>query len=222
MRREHGVRLPVSTDRIMPERCQGSGSASYDARVRWPSLLTCISFLAVPAGTAGAMDTWLIDDRRSADASSTLGPEWRFFTDGVMGGVSSGAMTAETVAGRDALCLRGEVRLDNNGGFIQMALDLPPPPENGAWRGVELEVLGNGHRYGVHLRTRGMLFPWQAWRASFEATPQWRTLRLPFDAFTPYRTSGELQPHSVRRLGIVAIGERFDAELCVARLVLYR
>jgi hypothetical protein len=164
----------------------------------------------------------LIDDRRSGTTTSTLGPAWRFFTDGVMGGVSSGAMTAETVQGRNALCLRGHVRLENNGGFIQMALELPALPAAPRWRGVEVEVLGNAHRYGLHLRTTDMTAPWQAWRAGFEANPEWRTVRLPFEDFEPYRTTAALQPQGLRRIGLVAIGERFDAELCLARLALYR
>jgi hypothetical protein len=178
---------------------------------------------AMPPGAAGkAEGTLLIDDRRSGSAASTFGPSWRFFTDGVMGGVSTGGMAAETVHGRNALCLRGQVRLENNGGFIQMALELPALPDAPHWRGVELEVLGNAQRYGVHLRTREMTAPWQAWRTGFMAGPQWRTLRLPFEDFEPYRTSGALQSAAVHRIGIVAIGERFDADVCVARLALYR
>jgi hypothetical protein len=178
---------------------------------------------AMPPGAAGkAEGTLLIDDRRSGSAASTFGPSWRFFTDGVMGGVSTGGMTAQTVHGRNALCLRGQVRLENNGGFIQMALELPVLPDAPHWRGVKLEVLGNAHRYGVHLRTHEMTAPWQAWRSGFKAGPQWRTLRLPFEDFEPYRTRGALQSASVPRIGIAAIGERFDAEVCVARLALYR
>lgn len=133
-------------------------------------------------------------------------------------------MTVETVHGRSALCLRDQVRLENNGGFIQMALALALPalPDAPHWRGLEREVLGSTHRYGVHLRTHDMTAAWPAWRASFNASPQWRTLRLPFENFEPYRTSGALQSGSVHRIGIVAIGERFDAEVCVARLALYR
>jgi hypothetical protein len=175
---------------------------------------------AMPPGAAE--DALLIDDRRSGSAASTLGPAWRFFTDGVMGGLSTGGMDVGTVQGRSALCLRGQVRLENNGGFIQMALDLPALPDAPHWRGVELEVLGNAHRYGLHLRTSDMTAPWQAWRAGFEAGTAWRTLRLPFAAFEPYRTGGALQPALVRRIGLVAIGERFGAELCLARLALYR
>ena len=47
-------------------------------------------------------------------------------------------------------------------------------------------------------------------------------MRLPFGDFEPYRTSSTLQPESIRRIGIVAIGERFDADVCIARLSLYR
>ena len=185
------------------------------------TLLTAGAFSSAGAGGA-AGDTFVIDDRRSGSAASTLGPAWRFFSDGVMGGVSTGAMTTKTVNGRPALCLRGQVRLDNNGGFMQMALELPALPDAASWRGVELDVLGNGRRYGVHVRTRAMTAPWQAFRASFEAGPAWHTVRLAFDGFEPYRTSGTLEAPSIRRVGIVAIGERFDAEICIARLALYR
>ena len=169
-----------------------------------------------------AGDSLVIDDRRTGSTVSTLGPAWRFFSDGVMGGVSTGAMTVESVKGRPALCLRGQVRLENNGGFVQMALELPALPAGETWRGVELDVLGNGRRYGVHLRTQGMTAPWQAFRSSFPAGPEWQTVRLPFDGFEAYRTSAALDPASIRRVGIVAIGERFDAEVCIARVALYR
>jgi hypothetical protein len=151
-----------------------------------------------------------IDDR-----SGPAPAAWRFFTDGVMGGVSSGAITNEVVRGRPALCLRGRVRLENNGGFIQMALDVVPPP--GTWTGLELDLTGNDHAYGVHLRTTRLTAPWQAWRARVTVTPQWQTVRLPFAKFEPYRFGGTLEPGEIRRIGLVALGEAFDAELCVAR-----
>ena len=185
------------------------------------TVLTAAAFSSFGAeGQAG--DSLVIDDRRSGSTASTLGPAWRFFSDGVMGGVSTGAMTVETVNGRPALCLRGQVRLENNGGFVQMALELPALPAGETWRGFELDVLGNGRRYGVHLRTRGMTAPWQAFRSSFPAGPEWQTVRVPFDGFEAYRTSGALDPASIRRVGIVAIGERFDADVCIARVALYR
>ena len=89
----------------------------------------------------------VVDDRSGAAPAT-----WRFFTDAVMGGVSSGQLRAEPVAGRAALCLRGRVSLANRGGFIQMALDVRVPA-GFAWRGIELDVRGNDRRYNLHLRT---------------------------------------------------------------------
>ena len=171
---------------------------------------------ALPAGSTAPASAAAIDDR-----SGPAPAAWRFFTDGVMGGLSSGRMTAEAAAGRPALCLRGDVRLENNGGFIQMALELSSPSV-GPWRGIELDVLGNGRRYGVHLRTADMTLPWQAWRATFTSPPMWHTVQLPFSAFTPYRHRGTLEAAAVRRIGIVALGEAMTAEVCVARVAWLR
>ena len=95
--------------------------------MRWPPFWLCLTTLVLPPTAAGDAGEWLIDDRASGSAVSTLGPSWRFFSDGVMGGVSSGSLRIDTMQGRSALCLRGQVRLENNGGFVQMALDLPVP-----------------------------------------------------------------------------------------------
>ena len=112
------------------------------------------------------------------------------------------------------------MRLDNQGGFIQMALELAPP--RGALRqGIELDVQGNGRHYGVHPRTDAMTAPRQAWRARFAAPPQWQTVRLLFEAFEPYRTGGTLDPAHIRRLGLVAIGEPGEAALCVGRVAFF-
>jgi hypothetical protein len=45
-------------------------------------------------------------------------------SDQVMGGISTGNISRETIHGRNANVLRGTVRLDNHGGFIQMATNL--------------------------------------------------------------------------------------------------
>jgi len=64
----------------------------------------------------------IIDD--ATGATSRLGTAWRLVGDTVMGGVSRGTLTQENVAGRPAWRMRGSVSLENNGGFLQMALDL--------------------------------------------------------------------------------------------------
>ena len=68
--------------------------------------------------------TLIIDDFSRTSGLSELGTQWRGFTDRVMGGVSTAVSGIETVGGRRALRLVGEVSLENNGGFVQVALPL--------------------------------------------------------------------------------------------------
>jgi len=166
----------------------------------------------------------VIDDRQSGDRRSAVGTSWRLVTDGVMGGVSDGRLTVNAVEGRSCLRLQGHVSLENNGGFVQMTLDVAgqSSPDASAYDGVLLDVHGNGETYNVHLRTRDLWLPWQSYRATFHAPPSWKTIRLPFASFNPYRTQAPLALRNLRRIGLVAIGREFDAELCLGRLALYR
>lgn len=166
----------------------------------------------------------LVDDMAGTDLVAATGTRWELISDSVMGGVSRGTLAHETVGGRPALRMRGEVSLENNGGFVQMALDLAQgggTVDAGSWSGIELDVLGNGEDYGVHLRTDRVTRPWQSWRQGFRAPPAWTTARLPFAGFVPHRIEGALDPTRLRRLGIVAIGRAFTADLVVAGVRFY-
>jgi hypothetical protein len=194
------------------------------------------------ATAAEEREVLVLDDRETGDYRSSLGSVWRLVTDGVMGGRSSGALSLDVVTdgvmggrssgalsldevdGRPCLRLRGSVSLENNGGFVQAALDLTRAGQlDGCWyTGVQLEVYGNGETYNVHLRTGDTWLPWQAYRASFRAPRHWTTVQLPFTDFAPHRIDGPLDLSRLRRLGIVAIGREFDADVCVAGLALYR
>ena len=169
-------------------------------------------------------DIFIIDDRTSGDMHATAGKSWRFVTDGVMGGKSNGQLDLSTVDNRACLRLQGDVRLDNNGGFIQAALETPDEVLEviGDYSGVLLEVSGNGERYNLHLRTRDLWLPWQSYRSTFTATPQWQTVQLPFADFEPYRTGKTLNIKRLKKIGILAIGRAFSADLCIGKLALYR
>jgi hypothetical protein len=149
---------------------------------------------------------------------------WRLVTDGVMGGVSLGRLRPVQIDGRDCLRLSGAVRTENNGGFVQMAFDLPAGARAAAgdFDGIRLSVHGNGEDYNVHLRTSDLWLPWQSYRATFRAMPEWRLIELPFADFAPYRTQTALRLEHLQRLGIVAIGRAFEADLCVADMQFYR
>ena len=172
---------------------------------------------AMVAGKASADQLPILDAENGVQ-------EWRVVTDGVMGGVSRAAMLEDQSQGRSCLRLRGQVSLENNGGFVQISRDLADIAggDFSGYHGLELEVAGNGETYNLHLKTADLWFPWQSFRASFDASPEWRTIRIPFERFEPYRTSDELDLRGLRRIGIVAIGRAFEADLCVSRLVFYR
>jgi hypothetical protein len=163
----------------------------------------------------------IIDDLSREPPIAAIGSSWQILTDQVMGGVSQGTMVREPVAGRAAIRMRGEVSLENNGGFVQIALDLLPDGkvlDASAWSGIEIDVFGAGELYGVHLRTDALTRPWQSYRQSFKADAQWRTVRLPFDGFVPHRTAVVLDAHRLRRIGVIAIGREFSCDLALGGL----
>jgi hypothetical protein len=47
-------------------------------------------------------------------------------------------------------------------------------------------------------------------------------VRLPFDQLTGYRIGKKLDLEHLERIGLVAIGRDFTADLCVAEIGLYR
>jgi hypothetical protein len=172
---------------------------------------------------AAREEPMIIDDRRHSDLRSSLGTHWRAVTDRVMGGLSDARLKADVIDGRPCLRLRGAVSLANNGGFVQMSLDLDPDGalDASAYRGVMLEVRGNGETYNLHLKTDDVQLPWQSYRARFQAAPQWQRVHLPFSGFTAHRIERALDLRRLRRLGLVAIGREMEADLCVGRIELY-
>jgi Complex I intermediate-associated protein 30 (CIA30) len=163
----------------------------------------------------------VIDDLSRSPPISSIGTVWQLFTDRVMGGVSNGTLVRELVAGRPVIRMRGDVRLEHNGGFVQIALDLALAGklfDASSWSGIELEILGNNEQYNIHLRTADLIRPWQSYRQSFLADGRWRTVRLLFRDFKPYRTDKALDTTRLRRIGLVAIGRAFSADLSVGGL----
>ena len=154
----------------------------------------------------------------------TMQPEtrWRFLSDTVMGGVSTGRITFAVEDGQPFARLTGTVSTANRGGFIQMRLDLAAPPPEGS-QGVRLRVRGNDQRYFVHLRTSGTLLPWQYYQAGFEVISAWQEVRIPWEAFA---ASGNLLrrvpgPAALRSVAVVAYGRDHQAKIDVAEVGFY-
>ncbi len=163
----------------------------------------------------------IIDDLSREPPIASIGSKWELLTDQVMGGVSKGTMVRGVIAGRAAIRMRGDVNLENNGGFVQIALDLSPDGgvvDASAWSGIELDVFGNGEEYGVHLWTDALTRPWQSYRQIFTADAEWQTVQLPFEHFVSHRTDVLLDTHRLRRIGVVAIGRVFSADLVLGGL----
>ena len=184
-----------------------------------------LPFLVRSGGAQAGDTTMLIDDFTSSDLVSKLGTRWRGVSDQVMGGVSEGKLNYDTILGRNCLRIRGDVRLDNNGGFIQAGLDLGKSMgllDASRYTGMRLAVYGNGEKYSLHLRTPDNTRPWQSYRAHFTAPAEWESIDLSFEVFTPYRLEVPLDLTQLRRIGLVAIGRAFHADLAVAKLQFYR
>jgi hypothetical protein len=137
---------------------------------------------------------------------------WRFFTDGVMGGVSTGEARIDA----DGVTLTGTVSTANNGGFIQVrreAINLPDGVE-----ALRIRVRGDGQTYFVHLRTRATRLPWQYYQAEFIAPQEWTEITLPLSSFRP---SGALLPEvsksgSIRTVALVAYGRDHVASVSLS------
>lgn len=147
---------------------------------------------------------------------------WAYFSDQVMGGVSEGRASFALDNGKPVLRLSGTVSTANRGGFIQARTTLDTALPVTA-QGVILQVRGNNQPYFVHLRTDRTRLPWQFYQATFDATPDWTEIRLPFDSFKPY--GGLLRhtfpPQSVRSLAIAAFGRDHTADLSVRAVGFY-
>lgn len=166
----------------------------------------------------------VIDDLTSQDLFASTGTGWALISDRVMGGVSNGTLRREMVEGRPAIRMRGGVSLENNGGFLQMALDLGDAGavvDATGWTGIQLEVLGNDQTYNLHLRTTDIQRPWESYRQSFAAPRQWTTVHLPFSGFAPHRTERPLRLTGLRRIGLVAIGREFEVDLAISDIRFY-
>ena len=187
--------------------------------------LTFVLIVTVLLG--GVLPSAMAEERPSGDAlieDFTMQPEtrWRFFTDQVMGGRSTGSVTFAQEDGQALARMAGRVSTANRGGFIQMRLDLPSPPPYGTI-GVRLVVRGNSQRYYVHIRTTGTLLPWQYYQEGFEVTEGWREVRLPLDAFA---ASGALlrsvpAADSLTSIAVVAYGRDHDARIDVREVGFY-
>ena len=147
---------------------------------------------------------------------------WRFFSDQVMGGVSSGALHFDHDDIRNWAWMTGMVSTENNGGFIQMQrlVEAPLPP---GLTGVLLTARGNDQRYFIHLRRTGASAPTAFYRAGFDVTSEWCKTRLPFALFIASNGGipALLEGSDLASVGIVGYGRNHHADICVSEIGFY-
>ncbi len=176
----------------------------------------------------GADETLLIDDFQSGDGQASLGTRWAGFSDRVMGGLSDMNLAYQRLPDdRLSLRLQGQVRLENNGGFIQARLPLEKDGKRfdaSPWEGIRITARAQPGAYYIHLRTRATWLPWQYYgaRIPINSSQEWMTMDIPFSAFQGESTRRGLDVSSLKSIGVVAYGEAFDADIEVIELFFYR
>ena len=150
--------------------------------------------------------------------------QWVFFTDRVMGGVSSGKLEIGSEDGSKFYRMTGNVSTANNGGFIQFQADLSNISNTEEiFNGIKIKVRGNNENYQIFIRTNLTVLPWQYYSSEFYASNQWKEIELPFSSF---KRSNFYQPKNInntdiRTLGIVAYGKDYSADLNVGLIEFY-
>ena len=148
---------------------------------------------------------------------------WRFFTDGVMGGLSEGTVKKDNIQGIQCYKMSGDVTTENNGGFIQIRLDLDPKNEINKYEGLYLKIYGNNQKYYLHIRAGLTLAPWQYYSHSFITNNQWTTIKTPLKDFkrSNFYQPKKLDNQKIKTIGLVAGFDNYEADICLAEIGLY-
>ncbi|PIQ23577.1 hypothetical protein COW36_13990 [bacterium (Candidatus Blackallbacteria) CG17_big_fil_post_rev_8_21_14_2_50_48_46] len=168
---------------------------------------------------------YLLDDFSREDEVSLFGTEWFVFSDQVMGGISQAQASHQQSPDGPLLHFGGKISLENQGGFIQLALPLIHSRylfDARHFRGVHLLARANQREgWYIHLRTKELSMPWQHYRAPFYPCPDWEIHQIPFELFYPVGTGHPLNLERLTRIGIVAGQRAFQADLELKQIGFY-
>ena len=163
--------------------------------------------------------------------------DWKYFSDQVMGGVSEGQVSLEQDGDKVFIRLSGNVRTDNNGGFIQLrtSTSLSNKPlmfkllhnsnkEGKKLKGIRLKVKGNGEKYHIFVQTTIFYrLPTGYKIATFDTSPNWETVEIPFNKFKKLKDNidSNINAKDIKTFGIVAYGRDFKSDLSVSSIEFY-
>ena len=121
--------------------------------------------------------------------------------------------------------MRGNVSLENNGGFVQIALALTENSKTldaRAFSGVRFWVRGNVDRYYVHLRNNQTGLPWQYYSAAFTASENWEQIEIPFEQFKPQALNEKLKVDNLSQIAIVGAKKAYQIDVYLGPIEFYR
>ena len=163
--------------------------------------------------------------------------DWKYFSDQVMGGVSEGQVSLEQDGEKVFIRLSGNVRTDNNGGFIQLrtSTSLSNKPlmfnllhnskkEGKKLKGIRLKVKGNGEKYHIFIQTTIFYrLPTGYKIATFDTSPNWETVEIPFNNFKKLKDNidSNINAKDIKTFGIVAYGRDVKSDLSVSSIEFY-
>ena len=145
--------------------------------------------------------------------------KWKFITDQVMGGVSSGQVDYLKFNNETQAYISGNVSTKNNGGFIQIRRSLKDVTLKNT-KLIKINASGNNQKYFLHLRTTGTLLPWQYYQLDFNVQENFQTYNLPIANFkrSSFFISKKIIPEKITSIGIVAFGRDHKADLNIKRI----
>ena len=147
-------------------------------------VLVLFAISVTPAAETGEKDPMTIIDFSRGDVT------WPHINDGVMGGLSSGEMSAAD----GYATFRGTVSFENNGGFSSVRSPAVVH-DLSAFEGLVLRVRGDGKRYGFRLKTDASF---DGVSYQFEIEPpagEWAEISAPFTGFIPVYRGRVVRDH---------------------------
>lgn len=157
--------------------------------------------------------------------NSDSGKYWQYVSDRVMGGVSDGQVNLEQDGEMYYARLTGNVSTRNYGGVIQLrtGISFANSEKDGKnLQGVRLNVRGNGETYEIHITTNDRTYRGDYYSATFKADFDWKMIDLPFNKFKRKRSNNtKLDAQNITRLGIVAYGREYVADISVSTIEFY-
>jgi hypothetical protein len=191
-------------------------------------LLMLLTFTTITSASEGVLSFPFTQDNVK---------NWKYFSDQVMGGISEGQVSLEQDGDMVFTRLTGNVRTDNNGGFIQLrtSTSLSNKPlmfkllhnskkDGKKLQGIRLKVKGNGEKYHIFIQTTIFYsLPINYHIATFDTSPNWKTVDLPFNQFKKLNSNknSKFNAKNINTVGIVAYGRDFISDVSVSSIEFY-